>query len=426
MSEVGYVDRVRFARALRSRPFALLWAGQTISALGDGAYTTALAWAVLALTGSATAMGVVVLARTAPMLLFLLVGGVAADRLPRRLVMLASDAGRAIAVLAIASLGWFGLLQLWHLIVLSFLFGIVSGFFMPAYMSIAPELVPVESLPSANSLTGLSRQMTTVLGPLVGAALVAGAGPQGAFFFDGLTFIVSALFLLALRIPSERGRAARAAEGGLPVRRGVRGVVADLREGLRYVMASSWIWVTILIASVINMVASGAQAVALPKLVTGFYHADVKLYSLIATAGGLGAVVAMVVIGQAPRLHHRGILAYVASLFSAVALAAFGLPFPLDARPVIALVASFIFGLGIGVFSIIWDTVLQELVPPEKLGRVSSLDMLGSFALLPVGLLAAGVLADQIGPALVFVLAGVAMLALNVVGLTVRGIRKLD
>ncbi len=426
MSGVGYIERVRFARALRSRPFALLWTGQTISALGDGAYTTALAWAVLVLTGSATAMGVVVVARTVPMLLFLLVGGVAADRLPRRLVMLASDAGRAIAVLAIAVLGWFGLLQLWHLIVLAFLFGVVSGFFMPAYMSIAPELVPVEALPSANSLSGLSRQMTSLLGPLIGAALVAGVGPQGAFFFDGLTFIASAFFLLAIRLPSEKRRTTQIDEGGLPVQRGVRGVWADFREGVRYVMTSSWIWVTIVIAALVNMFLSGAQSVALPKLVTNFYHADVRLFSLIATAGGLGAVVAMVVIGQLPRLHHRGILAYSGTILASLAFVVYGLPFPPEARPIIALVASFAIGLGVGAFSIIWDTVLQELVPAEKLGRVSSVDMLGSFALLPIGLLLAGVLADRIGPAPVFVLSGLVALALNLLALTVRGIRRLD
>ncbi|MGH2516633.1 MAG: MFS transporter, partial [Ktedonobacterales bacterium] len=150
MSVLSPVARVRFARALGSKPFAMLWAGQTISALGDGAYTTALAWQVLKLTGSATAMGAVLIARTVPMLIFLLVGGVAADRLPRRLVMLASDAGRGLSVLCVAALGWLGLLQLWHLVLLSLIFGFVSGFFMPAYQSIAPELVATENLPSAN------------------------------------------------------------------------------------------------------------------------------------------------------------------------------------------------------------------------------------------------------------------------------------
>ncbi len=188
-------------RALRSRPFALLWLGQTISSLGDGAFITALAWEVLLLTGSATAMGLVVTAELIPRLLFLLLGGVAADRLPRRIVMLCSDGGRAFAILLIAVLGWLHVLQLWHLIVLSLLFGVAEGFFAPAYSAIPPQLVEKEELASANALTGLSRQMSLLLGPLVGAGLVVLTGPVTAFAFDGLSFVVSAVCLLALRLP---------------------------------------------------------------------------------------------------------------------------------------------------------------------------------------------------------------------------------
>lgn len=423
--------RLRFARALRSRPFAWLWAGQTISALGDGAYTVALAWAVLDLTGSATDMGIVLVARSVPMLLFLLIGGVAADRLPRRLVMLASDAGRAAAVLAIAALEWFGVLQVWHLVALAFFFGVVSGFFMPAYQSIAPELVEVEALPSANGLNGLSRQVGMLLGPLVGGALVAAVGAQDAFAFDGLSFVVSALCLLAVRVPASvesrrpQGEAV-AAMAGTKRRRRMHGVAADIREGLGYILSSSWLWVTILIASILNMTISGALVVSLPKLVADVYHAGPALFGAIATLSGLGAILATLMIGQARRLHRRGILAYAGSAVASVALLAFGLPLPVAVLPLVALGASFVEGFGISVFGVIWDTVMQELVPADKLGRVSSVDMLGSFCLQPAGFLLAGVLADRIGPAWVFVGAGAIGLLLNLAGLCVRGICRLE
>lgn len=420
---VALTERVRFARALGSRPFALLWAGQTISALGDGAYTTALAWAVLLLTGSATAMGVVLIARSVPMLIFLLVGGVAADRLPRRLVMLASDAGRALAVLAIAGLEWAHALQLWHLIALAFFFGVVSGFFMPAYQSIAPELVETAALPSANGLNGLSQQMARLLGPLIGAGLVAALGPQSAFAFDGLTFVASALFLLAMRAPAS-ALAARPADDR--TRRGIAGVLGDVREGIGYTARSPWLWVTIVIASVLNMVVGAALTVTLPKLVRDVYHADVTLFGALATTSGAGAIAAMLVIGQMKRLRRRGLLAYLGSAAASLALVAFGLPLPISVLPVVALAASFVEGAGLGVFGIIWDTVMQELVPPDKLGRVSSVDLLGSFALLPIGYGFAGVLADAIGPAWVFVAAGATGVALNAGGLCVRGIRRLE
>jgi len=198
---IAFSYRLPFARALHSRPFALLWTGQTISALGDGAFVTALSWQALQLTGSAMAMGMVVLAQTLPMILLLLLGGVVADRFPRQQVLLWSDASRAVAVLLIAALGMQHLLQLWQLILLALFFGTVRGFFSPAYQSIIPQLVSKGDLPSANSLTELSYQLYCSLGPMLGASCVAFAGPAAAFAFDGLTFIISALCLVALRLP---------------------------------------------------------------------------------------------------------------------------------------------------------------------------------------------------------------------------------
>jgi MFS family permease len=166
VSSAGTINsRLRFARALRSRPFALLWLGQTISTLGDGACLTALAWQVLILTGSGAAMGVVLIATAIPRVLFMLLGGVIADRLPRRLVMLWADAGRAAAVGAIALLSYTNSLQFWHLIALGLLFGLSQAFFLPAYQSIAPQLVEVEALPSANALNSLTREIGRLVGP---------------------------------------------------------------------------------------------------------------------------------------------------------------------------------------------------------------------------------------------------------------------
>ena len=129
----------KFARALRSRPFALLWIGQSISVLGDGPFFVALVWQVLISTNSATATGIVEGAQTVPALLFLLLGGVAADRLPRRLVLFCSDSGRAVVVFLLAVLGWLHLLQLWHFVVLALIFGVVDGFFWPTYQAIPPQ-----------------------------------------------------------------------------------------------------------------------------------------------------------------------------------------------------------------------------------------------------------------------------------------------
>ena len=416
--------RFRFARALRSRPFALLWLGQTISTLGDGAYLTALAWQVLVLTGSGAAMGIVLIATSIPRLLFLLLGGVIADRLPRRLVMLWADAGRAIAVGAIAVLSYTNTLQFWQLIALGLLFGLSQAFFLPAYQSIAPQLVEVEALPSANALNGLTREIGILVGPALGAVLVANFSTASAFGFDALTFLVSALCLLAVRVPIKPLLAQEGVETEPAKRRGARGVFADIREGIGYIATSSWLWVTIAIASLGNALRA-PYSVTLPLHVRDFYHSGVGLYGAIISASAVGAILATLIVGQLRRIRHRGIVAYSALVVSSLAMMAFALPVPHDLVPVVTLTAFALDGAGIGCFEVIWVTVLQEMVPSEKLGRVSSVDFVGSFLFQPLGLAAIGFLTDAVATPWIFFACGALSLLLNASGFLVRGIREL-
>lgn len=455
------VRRATFARALRSRRFALLWSGQTISALGDGAFFTALAWQVLILTGSGTAMGLALVAETVPIVLFMLIGGIVADRLPRRLTLLWSDGGRAIVTLAVAGLGIAGLLQFWHLLALAFLFGLAEAFFRPAYQSIPPELVPADDLPSANALTSLSRNVSTLIGPAIGAALVGLSSASLAFAFDGLTFILSAVCLALMgRVGSRmEGGAAPAvlAAGGsregvesmwaarvlddapppgvaaaestlpVPVRpiAGLRSVVADIREGISYITGSKWLWLTIALASLGNVGMAPFQ-VALPKLVHDTYHQGVWLLGATLSATAVGSIAAALVMGQVGRIRSRGLLAYLGLLLTNIAEISFGLPFARQLAPGLPLVAGVAVGVGIGFFEIIWITTLQELVPVDKLGRVSSVDWMGSLCLQPIGLAVVGALTDTMGPGWVFVAGGVVNLGLTLIGLASREIRNLD
>ncbi len=447
------LSRARFARALRYRRFALLWSGQTISAIGDGAFFTALAWQVLLLTGSASAMGLALVAETTPLVLFMLIGGVVADRLPRRLTLLWSDGGRAVVTLIVAALGLAGHLQFWQLIVLSALFGLAEAFFRPAYQSIPPELVPVEDLPSANALSSLTRSVTLLIGPAIGATMVSIASPAGAFAFDGLTFVISALCLLLMgrvadkpsATASDTGAVALASAGALPgaqidppapvvesapaVARGLRGVIADIREGIAYVTGSPWLWVTIAIASLGNIAFAPLQ-VTLPRLVRDTYHQRVWLLGAALTAVSIGTILATLVMGQFRRIRRRGIVAYLALVVSSMALSLFGAPVALAhspyATPLVALMSGALLGAGLGVFEIIWATTMQELVPPDKLGRVSSVDWLGSLCLQPIGLVVVGALTDALGPAQVFIAGGAFSLLLTLIGLTTRGVRSLD
>ena len=415
-------------RALQNRSFALLWLGQTCSSLGDGAFTIALAWEVLLLTGSATAIGLVVMAEMLPRLLFLLLGGVAADRLPRQRILLFSDAGRGAVVLLIALLGWLHVLHLWHLIALSLTFGLAAGFFYPAYRSMTPQLVDREQLASANALIAFSRDVSTLLGPALGAGLVALMGPMGAFAFDGVSFVFSAGCLLAMRqatvVKASEKTIREISQEKPPATHLLKMVVDDLREGWRFILSSPWFWIGLPLATLGNIFFSGPLEVTLPKLVRVVYHANVWLFGVLGMALALGSILASVIVGQVRHVPKRGMVMYLAVALASCAEFIIGLPFPQGYAPVLTILASWLIGFGLGTFGIIWVTLMQELVPGEMLGRVSSIDQLGAWSLLPLGYILTGLATDRFGPSLVFLIAGLLNILLAIIALAVPAIRR--
>jgi len=413
---------LRLTQALFSRAFAWFWLGQTISTLGDGAFTMALAVAVYQLTGSSLAMGFFLMAKMIPELLFTLFGEVAADRLPFRLLLLCADSGRALTVLAIAALAWLDLLQVWHLFVLAVLFGLCHSIFNPAYRAITPDLVEKDHLSSANALTELSSQFGNFLGPLLGAGLIALANgsASAAFAFDGLTFVVSVCSLLALRpLPRSVQKPATTSANG------PRGMVLDMHDGFRTILNSTWLCWSLIAATFGFVAYTGAMSVALPRLVFAVYKSGPWLLAAITTSAAIGGIVGAIFVGQV-RLRHRGIIAFLAYVLSGLALLVFSLPIAQNILVFVVLPAACGVGFGMNTMGMIWANLLYELVPNEKLGRVVSVDHLGSLSMLPVGYVLAGWLSDQFGPASVFLLGGLMMVVLNSLPLLLRGIREIE
>ena len=250
-------------RALRQRPFALLWSGQTISGLGDRFYQVALAWWVLEKTGSAVVMGTVLICSDVPMLVLLLLGGALVDRWPRLPLMMISDLVRGLAVGLMAALAFVNALQVWHIYVISLIFGIVDAFFQPAYRASVPEIVPVDHLPSANSLTSLSGEISGIIGPALGAGMVALGGTPSAFALDALSFFVSVACLLPILRLSMSPRTEEPSES----------ILKDVRAGLGTVLRTPWLWVTIAVAGISNITYVGPMGVALPFLIKDHLHA---------------------------------------------------------------------------------------------------------------------------------------------------------
>jgi len=430
-------SRLQFARALQARPFALLWVGQTISVLGDAVFTIAITWEVLLLTGSATAMSLIVIAQWGPKIVLLLFGGVLADRVSRRLLMLWADAGRGCIVILVAWLSWSHTLQFWHLVALAPLFGIVSSFFEPAYQAIMPQLVEADALASANSLNIVSRNLGFLLGPMLSAGCITLFGPASAFAFDGLTFFISAAFLIAMHLPApsltmlpsqpiapiqtvdkDSAPAGSLSNAGSALR--------DIREGLRYVFAYTWLWVPVLASPLVSVGFAGPMWVSLPRLVRDVYGAGVWLIGGMATSDALGSIIAALLIGGASKLRQRGIVAFASIIVGGCALMACAVPLPRSIEPVVAIIASSLVGCGLAIFMIIWGTLQQEKVPIDMLGRVSSISQLGIVSALPAGLVLAGLLADHIGPANVFAIGGILVIVPAALALCFRDVRRLE
>jgi DHA3 family tetracycline resistance protein-like MFS transporter len=399
-------------RALRHRPFALLWSGQTISTVGDRIYQVTLAWWVLQETGSTVAMGTVLILTVAPMLVFLLLGGVMVDRLPRLRLMFVSDLVRGVVVSLTAWLAFADRLAIGHVYALSLVFGLVDAFFQPAYRAIVPEVVPAEGLPSANSLTSLSGQLSGIAGPALGAAVVAMGGTALGFGLDGLSFFISVCCLLPLlrlaRVPQQQEAS--------------HGILGDLREGLATVAASPWLWITIVVAGISNIAYAGPMDVSLPFLIKDHFHADVAVLGLFYSASSVGSVLAALWLGRMARLRRRGLLVYGPWMAIGVLVLLMGLPIPVQG----ILVASFLIGACSTVIGLVWVNTLQELVPQHLLGRVTSVDYLGSYVLLPVGFAIGGWAARLLGPAPVFVIGGALQTVLVALGLVHPQVRSLD
>ncbi len=398
--------------ALRYRPFALLWAGQTLSRLGDTIYTVALAWWVLGETGSAETMSYVLLANVAPAVALGLFGGVIVDRLPRLRVMLAADVARTAINLAFAAGAASGELALWEVYLLSAAAGCCQAFFQPAYVAIVPEITPSERLVQANSLTTLSGQFGQILGPTIGALCIAVGGSELGFALNAITFAMSAVSLfwlghLHIRIP-------RGGEGS--------SLLADLGDGLRTVAGQPWLWVTIVLASLANFTLAGPMRVTVPYLIREVRLEGALSLGILLSAGAAGSVLVALVFSSLGKLRRRGVIAYTALITNGVMLLVFAADGPIG----LWWAAAFVGGAGLIVFELIWIGTLQEMVSGEKLGRVAAIDYVGSFGLLPVGLIVAGVLTPSLGARETLVLAGTAMCLLPLLALLSPAIRRLD
>lgn len=378
----GGLSRVRLLAPFRHRDFRLLWGGMCVSLLGDGVFLVAIAWQAYELSNAPTALSLVGIAMTVPTIVFLLIGGVVSDRIDRRKVMLAADAARGLLVGVLAVLSLTGALELWHMVALVAGYGAAAAFFGPAFDAITPEVLPAEELAQANALDQLVRPAALRLaGPAVGGLLIEAVGVGAAFALDAASFAVSAAAVLAMKRRPRAPSAERVSVAG------------DIRAGFTYIRGHVWLWATFASAAIAYLLFMGPVEVLLPFLVKNDLHGSAADLGLIFAAGGIGSVLCAVVLGQRGLPRRDITFMYVTWTLATIAVAGYGLAGAVWQLMLVSVAFNALETAG----TIVWATAKQHHVPPELLGRVSSLDWLISIGLLPLSFALTGPVSGAIG-----------------------------
>lgn len=411
MSRTGdLVDRIGILRPLRIRDFALLWLGLTVSFIGDGVYIIAIAWQTYDLSNSPSALAAVGVAWSLPQLVLLLLSGVLSDRLDRRHLMIAGDVVRGLAIAAVGILSVNGTLTMTWLLILVVIFGAGQALFGPAFSSIVPQVVPEDLLVEANSLGQFVRPISwTLIGPLVGGALVASLGPGWAFLCDAGTFAFSAVMIGLMRARPDRESGEEHPSAW-----------DDLKEGLRYVRSRAWLWVAMVAATVSLLATWGPWEVLVPYVVRNDLGGSAAALGLVFAAGGVGSVTVALVMGQRGRLPRRAVtMLYVTWAVGMLMTAGFGLVSEVWQAALVAFVSESC----ITALIVIWFTLLQRLVPAHLLGRVSSLDWMISIGGVPLSFAVVGPAAAAFGADATLIGAGLLGAALTIAFMFYPGAR---
>jgi MFS family permease len=404
---VGWKDRFE---VLRARDLRLVFAATAISQLGDGVVTVAVAFAVLDLTGSATDLGLVMVCRTVALLGSLLVGGVIADRVSRRRVMIAADSARFVSQVVIGVLIVSGHAAVWEIALSQAVLGAASGFFEPASSGLLPAVAD-RWISESYALQGIVSSIGGIAGPAIGGALVVGIGPGSAMLVDGATYAASALLLFGVRAAAARAPAI--------ADRDRQPFLTELRGGYTEVRGRRWVWITMIVFATTNALA--AAYFVLGPVIAKHQLGGPGAWAVLGTAFAVGALIGGTALLQIkPRRPMLvGSLVAIALVFPTLLIA---IPAPLIVIAIFQIAS----GIAAIVANTMWWLVLQQNIPPEKLSRVTSYEWFGTLALQPIGYALVGPLASRIGTSSTLYLCGGLSLLVTLSLLAVSDVRNLE
>jgi DHA3 family tetracycline resistance protein-like MFS transporter len=386
--------RIRVLAPFRIREYRLLIAAVSLSIFAEGMWAVVMALQVIELDNDPTSLSLVATCLGAGLVGFVLVGGIAADRLNQRSIIIAVETVNVIAVTTIAVLSSLGVLRIWHMAVAAGTLGIAAAFFFPAYSAMLPRILPPEQLLAANGVEGVVRPVfQRAIGPAAAGVLVGATVPSVGAVAVAVLFAVGLVLLVATRpatVPREE-----VAERPH--------VLRDLRDGFSFVATTPWLLATLLFASLWVLVVLGPIEVLLPFIAQDRFHDGARSYGFILAFFGMGSALGAIAVSST-RMPRR----YLTVMMSMWGLGCLPLV-------VVGTTSSFgwmavaIFAVGVtdGAGMVIWGTLLQRRVPTAMLGRVSSLDFFVSLAFMPVSFAIAGPLSKVVSMEVIFTAAGI-------------------
>ncbi len=387
-------------RALQ--PFAtaqyrLLAIALVLSLFGTGVWLVAVVWQVIELGGTPIDLSIVATGGSIGLVLAVLLGGVAADRIPQKRILTVVETVKALSMAVIAALALTESIEVWHLAVVSLLLGMADGFFYPAYSAWLPSLLPADELLAANGIEGVLRPaVMQAAGPAAASAAIAVLSPGLGFAIVAITQGFAAVLLGIMRTtPVRRDPDAE------PVH-ALRAVYTDVRDGVRYMFRTRWLLATLLYSALLILVIMGPIEVLLPFAVRDQTGGGAGAFALALAAFGIGGAIGSIAVASM-RLPRR----YLTIMISAWGLGCAPLVIiGLTDQLWLMVVALFVCGMLFSGATVIWGTLLQRRVPPEMLGRVSSLDFFVSLAFMPISMAVAGPVGELIGIPVAFLAAG--------------------
>jgi MFS family permease len=398
---------IRGLAAMQDRNFRWFFLARAITMVTGSMSSIALAFAVLEIDNDARSLSLVLAAFTISNIVFVLFGGVIADRLPRALIIQACYVVDILSIGTIAALLFTGTATVPLIAVLSVVNGASTAFVLPAMQGIIPQLTTPEHLQQANAMLSFVRSAVTIGGPIIAGILVATAGPAWAMVVQAAGWAIAIPVLALVKLPP-------------PAHGGGTTMFHDLRVGWQEFWSRSWLWTIVLAFMVMNAIHVGAWGVVGPYIAKNDDRLGITGWGWVVSAEGAGVLLMTLLLMWFPL---RRPLRY-----GMIGMAAFAIPLTvLGVHPAVVLLAmaAFIAGAGAEVFSTGWNLAMMENIPGEKLSRVASYDMLGSFVVMPIGTLVYGWLITHADPATVLVTSGAVYAVIALVTLAVPSVWRM-